>query len=70
MNPSSAITSAVSPGILGFLVIAAIGLALFLLLKSMNRHIAKIEVPFEADFKKADQKKRVDFKKPKENGTS
>ncbi|WP_160330457.1 hypothetical protein [Sphaerimonospora mesophila] len=33
------------PGILAFLVIAAIGLALFFLIKSMNRQIAKIQTP-------------------------
>lgn len=33
------------PGIIAFLVIAGIGLALFFLLKSMNRQIAKIQPP-------------------------
>ncbi|MEW9529089.1 hypothetical protein [Microbispora sp. NPDC049125] len=31
------------PGILAFLVVAAIGLALFFLLKSMNKQLAKIQ---------------------------
>ncbi|WP_202638039.1 hypothetical protein [Bailinhaonella thermotolerans] len=39
--------NAVSPGLLGFLVVAALGLALFFLIKSMNRQIKKIEVPHE-----------------------
>ncbi|MEZ0073434.1 hypothetical protein [Planotetraspora sp. GP83] len=33
----------VGPGILAFLVVAAIGLALFFLIKSMNRQFAKIQ---------------------------
>jgi hypothetical protein len=40
------------PGLLGFLVVAAIGGALFFLIKSMNRQISKIEVPSEDDEKK------------------
>ncbi|WP_327047925.1 hypothetical protein OG320_08620 [Microbispora sp. NBC_01189] len=33
------------PGLLGFLVVAAIGVALFLLLKNMNKQMKKIQVP-------------------------
>ncbi|MBP2707155.1 hypothetical protein JOL79_25545 [Microbispora sp. RL4-1S] len=33
------------PGILAFLIVAAIGVALFFLLKSMNRQFGKIQVP-------------------------
>jgi hypothetical protein len=32
------------PGLLAFLVVAAIGLALFFLLKSMNKQLGKIQV--------------------------
>jgi hypothetical protein len=39
----------ISPGILGFTVVALIGLALYVLVKSMNKQIARIEVPYEAD---------------------
>jgi hypothetical protein len=39
----------VGPGLLGFLVVAAIGFALFFLIKSMNKQISKIEVPHEKD---------------------
>ncbi|MFF5206682.1 hypothetical protein [Streptosporangium sp. NPDC000396] len=42
----------VSPGLLGFLVVAALGFALFLLVKSMKRQISKIEVPSEAELRK------------------
>lgn len=41
----------VSPGLLGFLVVAAMGLALYLLVKSMRRQISKIEVPSEAELR-------------------
>lgn len=39
---SSSTISDVEPGLLGFLVVAALGLALFLLLRSMNRQFRKI----------------------------
>ncbi|WP_165959416.1 MULTISPECIES: hypothetical protein [Nonomuraea] len=39
----------VSPGVLGFVVVAAIGLALYFLVKSMNKQMTKIEVPREAE---------------------
>ncbi|GAA4597582.1 hypothetical protein GCM10023194_72810 [Planotetraspora phitsanulokensis] len=35
----------VGPGILAFMVVAAIGVALFFLIKSMNRKFAKIQGP-------------------------
>ncbi|GIH63176.1 MULTISPECIES: hypothetical protein [Microbispora] len=35
------------PGLLGFLVVAAIGLALFFLLKNMNKQMRKIQVPHD-----------------------
>ncbi|GAA1289632.1 MULTISPECIES: hypothetical protein [Planotetraspora] len=35
----------VGPGILAFMVVAAIGVALFFLIKSMNRKFAKINGP-------------------------
>jgi large-conductance mechanosensitive channel len=37
----------VSPGLLGFVVVAFLGLALFILIKSMNKQISKIQVPRE-----------------------
>ncbi|MEU9831461.1 hypothetical protein AB0D67_07955 [Streptosporangium sp. NPDC048047] len=42
----------VSPGVLGFLVVAAIGFALFLLVKSMRKQISKIDLPAERDTRK------------------
>ncbi|WP_219470710.1 hypothetical protein [Nonomuraea rhizosphaerae] len=44
----------VSPGVLGFIVVALIGVALYLLIKSMNKQISKIEVPSEAEARKAE----------------
>jgi hypothetical protein len=35
----------VSPGVLGFLVVAALGVATWLLIRSMNRQIKKIDLP-------------------------
>ncbi len=43
-----------SPGLLGFVVVALLGLALYLLIKSMNKQMSKIQVPHEGD---ADDKK-------------
>ena len=40
-NSSSTIND-VEPGLLGFLVVAALGLALFFLLRSMNKQFRKI----------------------------
>ena len=44
------------PGVIAFLIVAAIGLALYFLIKSMNRQISKIQVPHEADLKKAERR--------------
>ena len=35
----------VTPGVLGFLIVAAMGLALFFLVKSMNRQFRKLPPP-------------------------
>ena len=47
---SSSATDNVTPGVLGFLVIAAMGVALVFLLRSMNRQFRKI-APLPADDK-------------------
>ncbi|MDR8409985.1 hypothetical protein [Nonomuraea sp. 3-1Str] len=39
----------VSPGLLGFTVVALIGVALYILIKSMNKQMSKIKVPHEGD---------------------
>lgn len=35
----------VTPGVLGFLVVALLGLATYLLIRSMNRQIRRIDLP-------------------------
>ena len=37
----------VSPGVLGFVVVATLGVATWLLLRSMNRQLKKIDLPDE-----------------------
>lgn len=37
--------SAVSPGVLGFIVVALLGVATWLLIRSMNRQFRKIDLP-------------------------
>jgi hypothetical protein len=49
VNALAAAGPDVGPGLLGFLVVAGIGFALFFLIKSMNKQISKIEVPHERD---------------------
>jgi hypothetical protein len=39
----------VSPGVLGFLVVAALGVATWLLIRSMNRQLRKIDLPDDTD---------------------
>ncbi|MEU4573797.1 MULTISPECIES: hypothetical protein [Nonomuraea] len=50
----------ISPGILGFTVVALIGFALYLLIKSMNKQISKIEVPYEAELRQQESVKNAD----------
>jgi hypothetical protein len=45
----------VTPGLLGFVVFALLGLALFLLLRSMNKHVRRVDVPADHP---ADEKPR------------
>ncbi|WP_214416497.1 hypothetical protein [Sphaerisporangium fuscum] len=57
----------VGPGVVAFLIVAAIGVALYFLVKSMNKQISKIEVPHEADL---DKKETAGSEaEPKSNGT-
>jgi hypothetical protein len=39
---SASVASQVEPGVLGFLVVAGIGVALFFLLRSMNKQLHKV----------------------------
>jgi hypothetical protein len=42
LNLAAVSASTVVPGVLGFLVVAGLGLALFFLLRSMNKHLSKV----------------------------
>ena len=42
MSLASPAASQVVPGILGFLVVAGMGLVLYFLLRSMNKHLRKV----------------------------
>ncbi|MEU8383123.1 hypothetical protein [Streptosporangium sp. NPDC048865] len=46
----------VSPGLIGFLVVAGLGFALYLLVKSMRKQISRIEVPSEAELREKERK--------------
>jgi hypothetical protein len=48
----------VSPGALGFVIVLALGVALYLLIRSMNKQIARIEAPREDELKQADWERR------------
>ncbi len=48
----------VTPGALGFFVVLALGVALYLLVRSMNKQIARIEAPSEEELKQADWERR------------
>jgi uncharacterized protein (UPF0333 family) len=50
----------VSPGLLGFVVVALIGVALYLLIKSMNKQMSKITVPPAADTHADDDDKKAE----------
>ena len=41
--------SAVTPGLLGFVVVALLGVATYLLIRSMNRQIRRIDLPEEPE---------------------
>ncbi|MCO6006687.1 hypothetical protein NE236_17010 [Actinoallomurus purpureus] len=44
----------VTPGVVAFLVVAALGVTLFFLIRSMNKQIRKIEAPSEDELRQAD----------------
>jgi hypothetical protein len=48
----------VTPGALGFVIVVALGVALYLLVRSMNKQIARIEAPSEEELKQADWERR------------
>jgi hypothetical protein len=53
LNPND-----VTPGVLGFSVVAALGLVLFFLIRSMRKQLGRIQAPSEEDLKQADWERR------------
>ncbi|MGH8892136.1 MAG: hypothetical protein ACRDWY_02340 [Actinomycetes bacterium] len=45
----------VSPGVLGFLVVALLGVGTYLLIRSMNRQIRRIDLPDEREPEDAEE---------------
>ncbi|MEV0399781.1 hypothetical protein [Actinoallomurus sp. NPDC050550] len=48
----------VTPGVVAFFIVAALGLTLFFLIRSMNKQIRKIEAPSEEELRQADWERR------------
>ena len=44
----------VTPGVTAFLIVAALGVTLFFLVRSMNKQISRIDAPSEEDLRQAD----------------
>ncbi len=44
----------VTPGVIAFFVVAALGVTLFFLVRSMNKQIARIQAPREDELRQAD----------------
>ena len=48
----------VTPGVTAFLIVAALGVTLFFLVRSMNKQISRINAPSEDDLRQADWERR------------
>src|SRR5262245_57747234 len=48
----------VTPGVTAFLIVAALGVTLFFLIRSMNKRIARIEAPHEEDLRQDEWERR------------
>ncbi|WP_285618618.1 hypothetical protein [Actinoallomurus iriomotensis] len=48
----------VTPGVGAFLIVAALGVTLFFLIRSMNKRIARIQAPSEDDLRQAEWERR------------
>jgi hypothetical protein len=55
----------VTPGVTAFLIVAALGVTLFFLIRSMNKQIRRIEAPSEDDLRQADWERRQSDKPDK-----
>ena len=60
----------VTPGVIAFFVVAALGLTLFFLIRSMNKQIARIQAPSEDELRQADWERRQREKAEAENAES
>jgi hypothetical protein len=52
----------VTPGVTAFLIVAALGVTLFFLIRSMNKQIGRIEAPREEDLRQAEWERRQEEK--------
>ncbi len=52
----------VTPGVLAFVIVAALGVTLFFLVRSMNKRLARIQAPREEDLRQADWERRQEEK--------
>jgi hypothetical protein len=48
----------VTPGVTAFLIVAALGVTLFFLIRSMNRQIGRIKAPSQDDLRQAEWERR------------
>jgi hypothetical protein len=53
LNPND-----VTPGVLGFCIVAALALILFFLIRSMRKQLSRIQAPSEDDLKQAEWERR------------
>jgi large-conductance mechanosensitive channel len=58
----------VTPGVVAFLIVAALGVTLFFLVRSMNKQISRIEAPREEDLKQAEWERRQEEKREADDG--
>ena len=63
MNLLAVTESQVTPGVIAFLIVAALGVTLFFLVRSMNKQIGRIEAPREEDLKQAEWERRQEEKR-------
>lgn len=54
----------VTPGVTAFLIVAALGVTLYLLIRSMNKRIGRIDAPREEDLRQADWERRQSAEAP------
>jgi heme exporter protein D len=48
----------VTPGVIAFFIVAALGVTLFFLIRSMNKQIRRIQAPSQDDLRQADWERR------------